>query len=69
MILSNVLTFGKFAVSRKPIINGGDIRPVGLLFLNWPNVTLGKVGFGLDIAHNNFLSHSLFHKFNWKVTY
>ena len=33
MILSNVLTFGKFSVSRKPIINGGVIRPVGLLFL------------------------------------
>ena len=32
MILSNVLTFGKFSVSRKPIINGGAIRPVGLLF-------------------------------------
>ena len=32
MIFSNVLTFGKFSVSRKPIINGGAIRPVGLLF-------------------------------------
>ena len=33
MILSNVLTFGKFYVSRKPIINGGAIRPVGLLLM------------------------------------
>ena len=31
VILSNVLTFGKFSVSRKPIINGRAIRPVGLL--------------------------------------
>ena len=31
MILSNVLTFGKFSASRKPIISGGAIRPVGLL--------------------------------------
>ena len=38
MILSNVLTFGKFSVSRKPIMNGGAIRPVGLLLceLNSP---------------------------------
>ena len=34
MILSNVLTFGKFSVFRKPIINGGAIRPVGLLYKN-----------------------------------
>ena len=26
------LTFGKLSVSRKPIINGGAIRPTGLLF-------------------------------------
>ena len=26
------LTFGKFSVARKPIINGGAIRPGGLLF-------------------------------------
>ena len=31
-----ILTFGKFSVSRKPIINGGAIRPVGLLFILWP---------------------------------
>ena len=34
MTLSNVLTFGKFSVSRKPIINGGAIRSVGLLFIH-----------------------------------
>ena len=28
----NRLELGKFSVSRKPIINGGAIRPVGLLF-------------------------------------
>ena len=27
-------TFSKFSVARKPIINGGAIRPGGLLFLN-----------------------------------
>ena len=25
-------TFGQFAVARKPIINGGAVRPIGLLF-------------------------------------
>ena len=33
VMLSNVLTFGIFSVSRKPIINGGAIRPVGLLLI------------------------------------
>ena len=27
------LTFGKYSVARKPIINGGAIRPIGLLFI------------------------------------
>ena len=27
------LTFGKFAMARKPIINGGAIRPTSLLFV------------------------------------
>ena len=30
--LESHLTFGKFSVARKPIINGGAIRPGGLLF-------------------------------------
>ena len=28
------LTFSQFAVARKPIINGGAIRPGGLLFMS-----------------------------------
>ena len=43
VILSNVLTFGKFSVSRKPIMNGGAIRPVGLLFSDIMYVLLPAV--------------------------
>ena len=36
------LTFGKFSVSRKPITNGGAIRPTGLLSLYYCVWTLSQ---------------------------
>ena len=43
MIFCNIRTdfnfiFGKFSVARKLILNGGAIRPIGLLFsVTWPD--------------------------------
>ena len=40
------LTFGKFSIARKPIINGGAIRPTGLLF----TIFVINVGFKMKVS-------------------
>ena len=47
MIFSNIRTdlnliFGQFSVARKLILNGGAIRPTGLLFLFCRTAALGR---------------------------
>ena len=43
------LTFNKFSVARKPIINGGAIRPGGLLFKNLVGMLLGSKAPGIFV--------------------
>ena len=85
VIFSNVLTFGKFSVSRKPIMNGGAIRPVGLLFLFCHEASLGwhkqhiirsiwlnhSKGCFLKVKGQNFDIFGLLDHFlkNWPVTF
>ena len=50
--------FGQFSVARKLILNGGAIRPIGLLFMIFLNIEKNKIFF-FSIFHIFFAFHAI----------